>query len=36
MEELTTGVNWLGVISGAVVSFLPGWLWYTARNGPKG
>ena len=28
MEEITTGVTWLAVIAGAVVSFLAGWLWY--------
>jgi hypothetical protein len=29
MGELTTGVSWLGVVTGAVVSFLVGWLWYS-------
>ena len=28
MSELTTGVSWLGVVVGAVASFLVGWLWY--------
>ncbi len=31
MGELTTGVSWLGVIVGAVVSFLAGWLWYSPK-----
>lgn len=31
MEELTTGVSWLGVAAGAVVSFLVGWLWYSPK-----
>ena len=36
MGELTTGVSWLGVIVGAVVSFLAGWLWYSPKLfGPK-
>ena len=36
MAELTTGVSWLGVIVGAVVSFLAGWLWYSPKLfGPK-
>jgi len=36
MEELTTGVSWLAVIVGAVVSFLAGWLWYSPKLfGPK-
>ena len=29
MLELTQGVSWLGVIIGAVVAFLVGWLWYS-------
>jgi Protein of unknown function (DUF1761) len=29
MAELTTGVSWLAVIVGAIVSFLAGWLWYS-------
>lgn len=29
MAELTTGVSWLGVIVGAIASFLAGWLWYS-------
>ena len=31
MEELTAGVSWLGVVAGAVVSFLVGWLWYSPK-----
>jgi hypothetical protein len=31
MDELTSGVSWLGVISGAVVAFLAGWLWYSPK-----
>ncbi|MDH3739814.1 MAG: DUF1761 domain-containing protein [Alphaproteobacteria bacterium] len=31
MGELTMGVSWLGVISGAVVSFLLGWLWFSPK-----
>ncbi len=36
MSELTTGVSWLAIIIGAVVSFLAGWLWYSPMLfGPK-
>ena len=36
MAELTTGVRWLGVVVGAVLSFLVGWLWYSPKLfGPK-
>ena len=31
MNELTNGVSWLGVIAGAVVAFLGGWLWYSEK-----
>jgi hypothetical protein len=31
MGELTIGVSWLGVILGAAVSFLIGWLWYSTK-----
>lgn len=31
MSELTTDVNWLGVISGFVLSFLLGWAWFGPR-----
>ena len=29
--ELTTGVSWMGVIVGAVASFLLGWVWYMPK-----
>ena len=32
MHELTEGVSWAGVVSGFVVSFLLGWLWYSPRG----
>ena len=36
MEEITTGVSWLAVGIGAVLSFLAGWLWYSPMLfGPK-
>ena len=36
MGELTTGVSWLGVVIGAVASFMAGWLWYSPKLfGPK-
>ena len=31
MEELTTNVNWLAVIVGAVVAFFLGWIWYSPK-----
>ena len=31
MEEITSNINWLAVIVGAVVSFLVGWLWYSPK-----
>lgn len=31
MSEITTGVNWIAVCVGAIVSFLAGWLWYSPR-----
>lgn len=31
MGELLNGVSWLGVLAGAVVSFLVGWLWYSPK-----
>ena len=31
MGELTTGVSWLGVVVGAFVSFLVGWLWFSPK-----
>lgn len=36
MGELVDGVNFLGVIVGAVAAFLVGWLWYSPMLfGPK-
>jgi F0F1-type ATP synthase assembly protein I len=29
MEELSTEMNWLGVVAGTIVGFLIGWLWYS-------
>lgn len=31
MSELTMGVNWIAVITGAVIAFLLGWLWYSPK-----
>ena len=31
MGEITTNVNWLAVVIGAVSSFLLGWLWYSPK-----
>ena len=31
MEELTTNVNWIAVIVGAVVAFFLGWIWYSPK-----
>ena len=31
MSELTNGISWLGVVVGAVASFLVGWIWYSER-----
>lgn len=31
MEEIVTGVNWLAVIVGFVVSFGLGWLWFSPK-----
>jgi Protein of unknown function (DUF1761) len=31
MTELTTGVSWLAVIAGAIVSFLLGYFWYSPK-----
>ena len=31
MEELVTGVNWLAVIVGFVVSFGLGWVWFSPK-----
>ena len=36
MAEIFSGVSWIGVFVGAVVSFLVGWLWYSPKLfGPK-
>ena len=36
MGELTMGVSWLGVVLGAIVAFLVGWIWYSPMLfGPK-
>ena len=36
MGEIASGVNWLAVVLGAVVSFVAGWLWYSPKLfGPK-
>lgn len=36
MAEIFAGVSWLGVIVGAIVAFLVGWLWYSPMLfGPK-
>ena len=29
MSEITSGVNWIAVGSGTVLSFVLGWLWYS-------
>jgi hypothetical protein len=31
MGEITTGVNWVAVVVGAVVAFALGWLWYSPK-----
>ncbi len=31
MAEITTGVSWIAVIAGAIISFLIGWLWYSPK-----
>ncbi len=36
MNELTTGISWLAVIAGAILSFLLGYFWYSPMLfGPK-
>jgi|GEM_PF-4586625 hypothetical protein len=32
MNELVAGVSWIGVVTGAVLSFLVGWLWYSPKD----
>ena len=29
MDELTTNISWLAVVTGAIAAFLVGWLWYS-------
>ncbi len=31
MGELTANVSWLGVIVGAIVAFLVGWVWFSEK-----
>ena len=31
MGEITDGVSWLAVLTGAIISFLLGWLWYSPK-----
>ena len=31
MSELTSDINWVAVVVGAVLSYLAGWLWYSPR-----
>lgn len=31
MEEITTNINWIAVIVGAVLAFVLGWLWYSPK-----
>ena len=36
MIELTSDVNWMGVLAGVVLAFLIGWLWYSSMLfGPR-
>ena len=36
MAEIISGVSWTGVIVGAILAFLVGWLWYSPKLfGPK-
>jgi len=36
MDQVFAEVSWLGVVVGAVVAFLAGWLWYLNRPGIAG
>ncbi len=36
MQELTTNVSWLAVITGAIAAFVIGWLWYSPKLFGKG
>lgn len=29
MTELTMDMNWIGVVAGAILAFIAGWLWYS-------
>ena len=31
MSELTSDINWVAVVAGAVLSYLAGWLWYSSK-----
>ncbi|TFH48649.1 MAG: DUF1761 domain-containing protein [Lysobacterales bacterium] len=31
MSEITTNVNWIATILGAVIAFAMGWLWYSPK-----
>jgi len=31
MGELVSGVNWIAVVAGFILSFMLGWLWYSPR-----
>ena len=31
MSEITTNVNWVAVVVGAVLAYLLGWLWYSPK-----
>jgi len=31
-DTVVEGVSWLGIIVGAIVSFLVGWIWYSPRG----
>lgn len=36
MGEITMGISWIGVVAGAIVAFLAGWLWYSPMLFGKG
>lgn len=31
MNEITTNINWIAVIVGAVIAFVLGWIWYSPK-----
>ena len=31
MIEITTNINWLAVVVGAVIAYLVGWIWYSPK-----